>query len=83
MTLNEFRETTKDLPGGTEIEVYVPYEAVLTDSGRGKPELGSIVKTVEHITTKLVEDTVILTTDVTTKKVFIKASKEETECVVS
>lgn len=79
MTLNEFREETKDLPGDTEIEVYIPYEAVLTDSGRGRPELGSIVKTVEHITTKLVEDTVILTTDVVTKKVFIKASKGETE----
>lgn len=83
MTLGEFRTITADTSDDADLEVYIPYQAVMTESGRGKPESGSIVKTVEHVTTKMIDGIVILTTDVTTKKAFVKASKEETECDVS
>lgn len=82
MTLGKFRQLTCDAPDDADLEVYIPYECVMTESGRGKPETGSIVKVIEHVTAKLVDGIVILTTDVSTKKAFVKASKEKTECDV-
>ena len=83
MTLGELRTVTHSLPDDTEIEVYIPYNAVVTESGKGRPESGSIVKSVSHISVGLIDGEVILTTDTATQKVFIKASKENTQCVVS
>lgn len=83
MTLGKFREVTKDVPDSYELEAYIPYRAVLTASGRGHTESGSIVKNVVHVATKLVEDTVIITTDETTQRVFIencKGDKDEMLC---
>ena len=76
MTLGEFRQLTKDVPDEYELEVYIPYEAVLTESGRGKPEKGSLVKQVEHIATKLVDDTVIISTEVTTHKALVLTAED-------
>ena len=83
MTLGELRTATHSLPDDTGIEIYIPYNAVVTESGKGRPEFGSIVKSVSHISTSLIDGEVILTTDTATQKVFIKASKEDAQCVVS
>lgn len=77
MTLGEFRELTKDSPDSLELTIYIPYESVLTASGRGRPETGAIVKDVMHVTTGLAEDMLIITTETTTKKVFVQSNKEK------
>lgn len=81
MTLGELRTATKDIPDDYEVQVYIPYEAVTKESGKGKPEKGSIVKDVSHIATRLVSDTVVITTDVTTWRPLVMAAinKEETK----
>lgn len=73
MTLDEFRRATFDLPGDTDVEIYIPFEAVI---GR-KVEKGAITKQVSHMTTKLVEGIVILTTDVVSNKQFVKTGAED------
>jgi hypothetical protein len=82
MTLGEFRKATEGISDDYELEVYIPYEVIVSESGRGKPEKGSLVKSVEHLATKLVDDTVVISTGVTTRKSLVLAAQEEPECDV-
>lgn len=81
MTLGELRTAIKDIPDDYEVQVYIPYEAVTKSNGKGKPEKGSIVKDVAHIATRLVSDTVVITTDITTWRPLVMSAinKEETK----
>lgn len=73
MTLGEFRALTVDEPDEKELEVYIPYSF----KGRGPHESGSIIKSLTHIATRAIDDTILLTTDPTTSKVFVEISKKQ------
>lgn len=73
MTLGEFREITKDEPDDKELEVFIPYTLV----GRGPQQSGKIMKTIEHVATKLLDGAIIITTDATRSKHFVDVSKKQ------